>query len=293
MISADPIHDIHVATAPDASHAKLRIPAGFPRDMATVSYCRGVLQAAGVVVTEQVNAALDRLLSSLPPIGKEVEAIIARRIDAVHGKDAQVKWVVPSEAAGVSQTALQSVATDNSSPAGTKAEFDYYNCSAYTMVKKGDIVGYIIPAGSGTDGCDLTGRAIKAKAGKPANIQLDETILCDAHGRLIAQIDGVLRQTHAHVKVDPVLEIETYVDFSTGNVKFDGDVLVRQGVRACFTVKATGNVEVGGLIESTTIECGGTLTSRGGYCRSRTGKGCDRQKSDRPISRQCNRRDNG
>ena len=58
-----------------------------------------------------------------------------------------------------------------------------------------------------------------------------------------------------------MLEIGGNVDFSTGNIKFLGDVNIKGDVLTGFTVRAMGSIWVGGVIEAgATVEAGGDLT---------------------------------
>ena len=103
------------------------------------------------------------------------------------------------------------------------------------------------------------------KSGKEEPLQIDETIMRRADGTLIAQQDGVLYREMGKAQIRKRIEIKDYVDFSTGNMDFDGDISIGRGVRDCFIVKATGHVEVKGLIEAATIETGKDLITTGGF----------------------------
>lgn len=50
------------------------------------------------------------------------------------------------------------------------------------------------------------------------------------------------------------------MDTSTGNIEFDGDVVVNGNVCSNFSVKASGNVEVRGVVEGADIDAGGNIT---------------------------------
>jgi len=267
MTHAIPSQDIQIKFSSDKSEALILLRGDFPRSALSASYCRFHLESAGVKVTPAVAGAIDKLMVNLPPDGTEARVIIARRTEPKHGKDGWVQWI--EDEAGKSTTKPTKPAdpvanASNTASADNLQSLSFYNCSSYIMVRTGQVVGKIHPPTPEQDGCDLAGSALKAKPGKPAAVQLNESILCDAQGRLIAQIEGVLQRNHLKAKVSPVLDISSYVDFSTGNIEFKGDVLVHQGVRDCFSIKATGSVEVHGLIEAAIIECDVDLVARGG-----------------------------
>ncbi len=94
----------------------------------------------------------------------------------------------------------------------------------------------------------------------------------DEKGCVIAEIDGLLQFHRAEVKFSPVLEVAEFVDFSTGNIDFDGSVLIRQGVRDRFVVKATRDIIIHGLVEAATIVCGGNFDCRRGIAAKDRGQ---------------------
>ena len=93
---------------------------------------------------------------------------------------------------------------------------------------------------------------IKARPGKPVDIKIDSSLRVDEKGCVIAEIDGLLHFHHNYVKVNPVLEVEESVDFSTGNIDFMDSVLIRQGVRDRVVVKATRDIVIHRLVEAAT-----------------------------------------
>ena len=143
--------------------------------------------------------------------------------------------------------------------------------SACAMVKLGQNAARIVEPTIDTDSRDVRGRTLTASDGNPTEIKHDETINRNAEGILIALEEGVLIRTADNVFVHKVIVFDQYVDFSTGNIEFTGDVIVRKGVRDCFVIQAGGKVEVGGLIEAATIDCGGDPIARGGFAGREVG----------------------
>ena len=54
------------------------------------------------------------------------------------------------------------------------------------------------------------------------------------------------------------------MDFSTGDINFLGDVCIHGDICSGFTVRAIGNITVGGVVEACTVEAGGDLVVSGG-----------------------------
>jgi hypothetical protein len=140
------------------------------------------------------------------------------------------------------------------------------------MVTKGQQLGRVVPPEEGIDGVDVTGKSLPAKDGRAAKLKVDDSILIDAAGSIISQEDGVLSRSLERAAVRNFLDIPDAVDFSTGNIEFDGDVRIANGVRDLFEVSATGNLDVRGLIESAVIVTDGDVVSAGGMAGRERGK---------------------
>lgn len=247
---------VRVLVSPDKAKAELWICPGSDRGAITPAMCEALLRDAGVEVSAAARAAVEKAL--LTPADQQVRAIVARATPPQHGKDGYVEWLVETPAAQAEQAAECAV------PAAGGRQNYYERCS-YITVKAGDVVGKVHLPTPGQDGRDVMGLAIRAKAGKEYELQIDESLMRDASGKLIVQWDGVLAREPNKARVLRVLEVSGYVDFSTGNIDFHGDVIIGKGVRDLFTVKATGNVEVQGLIEAATIFAGNDLIAHGGF----------------------------
>ncbi len=256
---------IRVIIPKDHMTAELLIPADFPRDTLTEQTCLNLLQQSGVEITEQVTEAVKQMLATPPETGQEQQQVLATATPAQHGDHGYVQWLVSEpDQTKEPQTGQDGQKEKQKEDADNGEEVSHYDRSAYIVVKPGDVVGRVIEPTAGADGRDVLGKTIAAIPGRPIFIKNDETILRDGADQLIAQADGVLNRTPDSVAVCQLIEVPDYVDFSTGNIDFTGSVVVRKGVRDCFVVKATGSVEVRGLIEAATIECGGSLTAQGG-----------------------------
>ena len=238
--------ELRVVVAPDRRRAELVIPPGLPRQALTVETCQALLRAQGVKLNPGVLRRLQEVVKAPPGGEGETRLVVAQATEARDGQDGKVLWSVDAE------------------HARENAQGSYYDRSVFIMVKAGQVLGRIEAPTTGHDGVDVTGGTLAARAGKPVELKLDESILRDPSGQMIAQVDGALVRQGVRATIRKVLEVRDYVDFSTGNIDFPGDVKIGRGIRDLFVVKAGGCVEVGGLIESATIECGGDLISRAG-----------------------------
>lgn len=147
-----------------------------------------------------------------------------------------------------------------------EGEVDFRELNLFQTVKKGAPLAKKIPVKPGQPGKTVYGTEIIPKQGRdvPFPNGLNTQAAKDDPNLLVALIDGQPRMQNNRVNVVPILDIPGDVDFSTGNINFTGSVNIKGNVISGFTVKAMGDVYVGGCIEMATIECGGTLTVKAG-----------------------------
>lgn len=241
--------ELQVIVAKDAQSAELSIPPNLSAEQMTVEALTAALQTAQVEITPAVTEALERIASEPRCESPPCRVVVARATPPVHGVDGRVEWLV-----------------DEGSPAPVDEHGNicFYEQSAFTMVTAGQVLGRVVPPTQGVEGRDVFGKPIAAKNGQPADPKLDETISHDENADLVAQIAGVFTRKGPKPTIRELLEVQGCVDFSTGNINFDGEVSVRGGVRDLFRVVATGRIEIRGLVEAATVECEGDLILAGG-----------------------------
>jgi uncharacterized protein (DUF342 family) len=232
--------------------ARVILQPGLRRETVNDAFRAVLLDQAGVAATDAVLEAFDRVLAEPAGPGQAVRAVIAQGTPPQPGADGQVEWLIdqtPAEDDGPSHD----------------GRVNFYDQSPYISVTEGQTLGIIHPPTAGTPGHDVTGRVLSARDGKPCHLKLDESITIRPDGQIIANRAGVLSRFRGKAGIQQLLHVEKHVDFHTGNLDFDGDIVVNRDVRDRFSIKATGNVTICGLIEAATIECGGDLQARGGF----------------------------
>ena len=60
------------------------------------------------------------------------------------------------------------------------------------------------------------------------------------------QVGQNRRHRRIRIGISPISSIDGDVDYSTDNIDFNGDVIIRDSVQSLFSVKATGTVNIGG-----------------------------------------------
>ncbi len=241
--------ELQVIVAKDALTADLSIPHNVCAEQFCVDGLTAALRSAGVEITDAVTARLAELVADPPACDASHRVTVAQAIQPEHGADGRVEWLIEEEH------------KPHIKPDGS---ISFYEQSAYTMVSAGQVIARIVPPEPGRPGRNVLGEPIPAKDGQPADVKLDETIIINDQAELVAQLDGVFMRERGRPTIRQILEVSGYVDFSTGNIDFHGDVVVRKGVRDLFKVRATGRIEVRGLVEAATLDCDGDLVLAGG-----------------------------
>ena len=81
---------------------------------------------------------------------------------------------------------------------------------------------------------------------------------------LYATIDGHVTIVDNKAVVNPVLDINGDVDFSTGDIDFVGNVCINGNINPGFKVNSGGDVEVRGFIDGAEVTAAGSIMVRGG-----------------------------
>lgn len=178
---------------------------------------------------------------------------IARGRAPVHGADGYFECLVPEMRARVPRIKAS-------------GQIDYRDLGEIQVVHAGDPLMLRHRASAGTPGTTVLGTTIPARPGKevmyapqltgvapspdnPDLLQATQT------GQPVVVKDGVI--------VEPVFTLPA-VNMASGNIHFDGSVVIRGDVSAGMCVKASGDIEVGGVVENAQLEAGGSIIIKGG-----------------------------
>lgn len=141
---------------------------------------------------------------------------------------------------------------------------DYLNMKLFEEAVEGQLLACYHPATKGTQGITVKKQILKAADGKNLPPLKGSGFEYDKEKQEYrAKIDGRIVFKNDNLKVDPLLVLDE-ISYSTGNIRFRGDILVKDSVRAGMLVEATGDVMVNGNVEGATITCGGNLLIKRG-----------------------------
>lgn len=159
---------------------------------------------------------------------------------------------------------------------------DFRSVQQFINVDADQEIGRIIPPSNGTAGKTVRGKPVPPPPGKPLQLKLGKNvrIAVDDDSLLIAEIHGRVKLDGDTIHVVEEYVVDGDVDFSVGNIRFNGFVEVRGDVLDGFQINAskglkiTGNVGNCRLISPGNIEfcgmdgqgkgsilCGGNITA--------------------------------
>lgn len=179
--------------------------------------------------------------------------VVARGSDPIDGQNATIDFIYNSDTSRGKPTEM------------LDGRVDFYNLHLIHNVEPGEVLAVKTPAGQGTPGYTVTGEELPAKAGKDVQLGIGKNVeLSEDNTRILATAKGHVVLAGNKLSVSNVYEIGGDVDFNTGNIEFNGTVVVKGSVREGFKVVADGDVEVMNTIADGVVECTGSLKVKNG-----------------------------
>ena len=181
--------------------------------------------------------------------GQIVDVLIAKGLPARDGRSSRVKPLVPN--------ALERVLRPQTSGS---SRVDMRNLGDVICVKAGTKVLKRMPPTQGRSGFTVKGSSIPAKAGDWLDLKIgDGTAVSDNdENMVVATISGMPKFLNLIMSVDDTFTCQG-VNVGTGNINYDGAVLVNGDVTEKMVIVATGDVTVNGFVESASIHAGGDI----------------------------------
>ncbi|HYE83867.1 MAG TPA: FapA family protein [Clostridia bacterium] len=175
------------------------------------------------------------------------EILVAEGIEPQDGQDARIDY-------HFDVSAEKSVNIDKD------GKIDYHELSLITNVKRGQKLVTLIPHTQGIPGKNVLGNDVPGRDGKKLALPRGKNVDASEDGlELIAAVDGEVKILDGKVNVFSVYEVKHNVDNSTGNIRFNGKVIVMGNVLTGFVIEAEGDVEVYGVVEGALIRSNGSI----------------------------------
>ncbi|GEL75852.1 DUF342 domain-containing protein [Tenuibacillus multivorans] len=140
---------------------------------------------------------------------------------------------------------------------------DFKEIMKIPKVETGNRLATAINPTEGVPGKNIFGEALAPQPGKPVHIKAGEnTTFKESDQSFYATDDGKVSVTQKDIRVLPLYEVSQSLDLHTGNVDFNGSILIKGDVPEGFSVKARGDITVYGLVEAASLEAGGSVFVR-------------------------------
>jgi uncharacterized protein (DUF342 family) len=173
---------------------------------------------------------------------------------AKNGKDALIKPLVESAQSRILKPKKQE-----------DGSVDMRDLGDIICVKVGDPLAQKVPLTQGVQGYTVTATPLSPEPGNDIELVVGEgTNLSPKNNNiLVSEKVGLPKLINNGMEVDEVYKIKD-VTVATGNINFTGSVIIEGDVTEGMKVNASGDINVGGFVESATLESGGDITITGG-----------------------------
>ena len=142
---------------------------------------------------------------------------------------------------------------------------DFHKLDIICHCKKDQLLATLIPANSGEKGMDILGNVkMPAKVNNKVLRHGRKAYLSEDGLKMFSSVDGHVSLVDDRVIVSDIYEIADNVDSSTGDVDYEGNVLINGNVLTGYSVRAHGDIEIRGVVEGAYIEAGGQIILRRG-----------------------------
>lgn len=182
--------------------------------------------------------------------------VIARGVPPVTGEDGRLEWHIERRE-GSAVYRIRQVGEDEKA--------DYKNLDLFVQVRPDQLLVTRVPPKEGTPGRTVLNREVPAQTGKNYLLPRGKNTYITEDGlELHASIAGRVDEVNGCLEVSTFYHVIGDVDLSVGNIDFDGDVVIEGNVLSGFTIKATGSIEVKGIVEASALEAGGDIILQSG-----------------------------
>ena len=132
-------------------------------------------------------------------------------------------------------------------------------------VKVGDPLAKKVPLTQGEHGYTVTATPLPPKPGNDVELVVGEGTSLSSKNKniLVSKKVGLPKLINNGMEVDEVYKIKE-VTVATGNINFTGSVIIEGDVTEAMRVTASGDITVGGFVESATLVAGGDITIASG-----------------------------
>ena len=182
----------------------------------------------------------------------EETVIIAEATPQVEGSDARITYFFNTDL-----TQKPKVNEDGS--------VDFHHLDVISSVTAGSLLAELTPAVQGKPGIDVCGGLLRPVKVKQRILRVGKNITLSEDGlKAYSDVDGHATVEGDQIFVSNMYEVAANVDTSTGDIEYEGNVLVHGNVIAGYTIQAKGDIIVEGVVEGATLQAGGHIILKRG-----------------------------
>jgi len=170
----------------------------------------------------------------------------------VHGRDAKIEYFFNTN------KNLQPKRNEDGS-------VDYKELNTISHVKAGELLARLIKEDPGKVGCNVFGEEIKPRTVRTERLSYGNKIsINEEKTEIYSDVTGHANLVNGKVFVSDVFQVGADVDNSVGNIEYDGSVEIKGNVKTGFTVRATGDIIIDGVVENAYVAAGGQIIVKRG-----------------------------
>ncbi len=219
-------------------------------EIRTVAYQLGIKQ---LLSNEEILAQIDK--SDWPQAEREKKPVRIQFAQGIESQDGWKKYYI-----------LKVDAQIKSGQLNDDGSIDFKERNFITEAKKGTPIFEEIPERQVVNGIDIFSKIIKGRLLKHKEYKIGKNIIPSQDNPLlhIASIDGRIFFHNPYVDVNETVYIPSDVDYSTGNIEFQGSLEIKGSVLAGFKVSGGADILIHENIDEGNVECKGSLAVQGG-----------------------------
>jgi uncharacterized protein (DUF342 family) len=197
-------------------------------------------------ITHGIKEDFLRDFADRPAYREKVEA--AEGTKAEDGRDAYIQYNFETD-----QTRVRPHEEKN-------GRVDFKELNIIQNVVENQPLAKKIPFANGINGKTITGKTIPSKSGRDTGLPLGNNVhVADDGVTILADMNGQVVMAGGKINVEPVYVVDGDVNLKTGNIIFLGTVVVNGNVEDGFSIKATGNIEVNGIVAKADLDAEGDI----------------------------------
>jgi Predicted polymerase, most proteins contain PALM domain, HD hydrolase domain and Zn-ribbon domain len=142
---------------------------------------------------------------------------------------------------------------------------DFHQLDIISHCNKGDLLATLTPIDLGKPGIDVCGNLIRPLKVNNSVLRHGNKIHLSEDGlQMYSDVDGHVSLIDGRVFVSDTYEVAADVDASTGDISYEGNVVIKGNVITGYSVRAKGDIEVNGVVEGSYLEAGGQIILKRG-----------------------------